>query len=277
MQQRGLEHEKAYVESLLSKGLEVADLSHEPEESASEATWAAMQGGAQVIVQASLGNGDWRGRADVLLRVEQPEQPSRLGNWSYEVVDCKLALETKAETILQLCLYSDLLNELQGLRPEFFHVIRPNVGFDPESFRLSGFAAYYRVVKGSLENAVKVVSSETYPEPVSHCDICRWWKECDTRRRQDDHLSFVAGASRLQRKELMVQGIRTLERLAKLPLPIPFKPSRGAPESYARIREQARIQLEARTEGRLKFELLRLRVPNRCDNGFILDSPPSIA
>jgi uncharacterized protein len=215
-----------------------------------------MKGGAQAIVQASLGSGDWRGRADVLLRVEQPQQPSRLGNWSYEAVDCKLALETKAETILQLCLYSDLLTELQGLRPEFFHVIRPNVGFDPESFRLSAFAAYYRAVKRSLENAVKVVP-ETYPEPVSHCDICRWWKECDKRRRDDDHLSFVAGASRLQRRELILQGIHTLEGLAKLPLPIPFKPSHGAPEGYVRIREQARIQLEARSEARLKFELLR--------------------
>lgn len=46
--------------------------------------------------------------------------------------------------------------------------------------------------------------------------------------------------------------------LAKLSLPIPFNPSRGAGESYTRIREQARIQLEARTEGQLKFELLRL-------------------
>src|SRR6516225_144564 len=137
MQQRGLEHEKAYVESLRSKGLAVVDLSHEPEESASEATWAAMKGGAQAIVQASLAGGDWRGRADVLLRVEQPEQPSLLGNWFYEVVDCKLALEPKAETILQLCLYSDLLTQLQGVQPEFFHVVRPHAGFEPESYRMS--------------------------------------------------------------------------------------------------------------------------------------------
>ena len=68
----------------------------------------------------------------------------------------------------------------------------------------------YRVVKRSLENAVKPGSGETYPEPVSHCDICRWWKECNTRRRRDDHLSFVAGASRLQRKELVLQDTTTL-------------------------------------------------------------------
>ena len=43
----------------------------------------------------------------------------------------------------------------------------------------------------------------------------------------------------------------------ELPLPIPFNPSRGAREGYTRIREQARIQLEARIEGKLKFESLR--------------------
>ncbi len=255
LQQRGFEHEKAYVYHLRSLGLSVVDLSGESEATAIEATLAAMQGRTDAIVQASLAGGDWRGRADVLLRVERP---SRLGNWSYEVSDCKLARETKAETILQLCLYSDLVAELQGTTPESFHVIRPNVGFAPESYRFSAFAAYYRTIKASLAAAVRAGSSGTYPEPVAHCDICRWWKECDFRRRRDDHLSFVAGASKLQRKELVIQGVPTLESLAKVPLPIPFKPARGAREGYTRIREQARLQLEARTEGHPKFESLSI-------------------
>jgi uncharacterized protein len=257
LQQRGSDHERAYIDDLRSRGLSIVDLSNEPEGRASEAAWAAMKSGAQAIVQASFTSGDWRGRADVLLRVEQPERPSRMGNWSYEVVDCKLARETKAETILQLCLYSELVAELQGIEPEFFHVVRPNVGLQLESYRLSAFAAYYRVVKVNLLGVVKAGSADTYPEPVSHCDICRWWKECDGQRRRDDHLSFVAGASKLQRKELTLQGVPTLESLAKLPLPIPFKPARGAREGYTRIREQARVQWEARTEGQLKFESLR--------------------
>ena len=112
-------------------------------------------------------------------------------------------------------------------------------------------------MKKSLQDAVRSGSGDTYPEPVSHCDICRYWKECDGQRRHDDHLCFVAGASRLQRKELTLQGVPRLELLARLPLPIPFNPSRGAREGYTRIREQARIQLEARVEGKLKFESLR--------------------
>jgi uncharacterized protein len=257
LQQRGLEHEKAYIDSLRAVGLSVVDLSNEPEATAIAATAAAMESGAQAIVQASLADGLWRGRADVLLRVEQPATPARFGPWSYEAVDCKLARETKAETVLQLCLYSQLIAELQGLEPEYFHVIRPNTGFEPETYHFASFAAYYRSVKLVLQNAVEFGAAGTYPEPVEHCDICRWWKECDTQRRRDDHLSFVAGASRLQRKELALRNVSTLGALARLPLPIPFRPSRGAVEGYARIREQARIQLESRTEGKLKFEFLQ--------------------
>jgi hypothetical protein len=45
-----------------------------------------MKSGVHAIVQAGLGSGDWRGRADVLLRVERLEKPSGLGHWSYELV-----------------------------------------------------------------------------------------------------------------------------------------------------------------------------------------------
>ena len=175
---------------------------------------------------------------------------------------------------------------MQGLEPEFFHVIRPNTGFEPESYRLASFAAYYRAVKRALQEAVEAGAGETYPEPVDHCDICRWWKECDGQRRRDDHLSFVAGASKLQRKELTLRDVPTLEALAKLPLPIPFNPSRGALEGYARIREQARIQFEARTEGKLKFELLqcepgegfsRLPAPSAGDIFLDLEGDPFVA
>jgi predicted RecB family nuclease len=278
LRQRGLEHERAYIDWLRAKGLSAIDLSNQPE----AATWAAMERGYSVIVQASLFSGIWRGRADVLLRVENP---SRAGGWSYEAVDCKLSRETKAETVLQLCLYSELIAELQGLEPEFLHVVRPNTNFAPESYRLASFAAYYRVVKQALWRAVEEDRDYTYPEPVDHCDICRWWKTCDGQRRGDDHISFVAGASKLQRKELAVQQVPTLAALAILPLPIPFVPARGAVEGYARIREQARIQLEARTEGRLKFEFLpcetgygffRLPSPSAGDIFFDIEGDPFV-
>ena len=41
-----------------------------------------------------------------------------------------------------------------------------------------------------------------------------------------------------------------------MPLPLQWKPERGSLESLTRVREQARVQLESRLAGELKFELL---------------------
>jgi len=234
-----------------------------------------MRQGVDVIYQGCLRQGSWGGRPDLLRRVERP---SGLGPWSYEVIDCKLASETKAETILQLCLYGELLGDLQGAEPEQFHVIRPATQFVPESYRTAAFSAYYRAVKRSFEAAVQGPAPATYPEPVNHCEMCRWWKRCDTQRRRDDHLSLVAGATKAHRKELLQQNVETLATLAAVPLPIPFRPSRGARESYTRIREQARVQLDARLSGERRFELLAVeaakglaRLPEPSDGDLFLD------
>ena len=120
LQQRGLEHEGAYIESLRSRGYAIVDLSKELNENAREQTLAAMMSGAAVIVQGSFSQGAWRGRSDALLRVEQTEKRSVFGNWSYEVVDCKLARNTKAETILQLCLYTRSFSPRSRLRSGIF-------------------------------------------------------------------------------------------------------------------------------------------------------------
>jgi predicted RecB family nuclease len=261
LQERGLEHERAYVQSLRDQGLTVVDLSHVHEGNAVQATRNELARGTDVIVQGRLAADRWQGRPDVMLRVPKP---SRLGGWSYEVVDCKLARETKAETILQLSLYSALLGQEQGLEPEFLHVIKPGANFQPESWRVASYAAYFRVVMRSLMAAVGLFGTpdDTQPDPASHCDICRWWRRCDGQLRGQDSIAFVAGSSKLQRKELATHNIVTLEQLARVPLPIPFNPDRGSRESYLKIREQARIQLDGRTAAAPRYELLHFSAGN---------------
>ena len=70
-----------------------------------------MKSGVDVIAQAYLNDRGWHGYADALKKVNSP---SKLGDWSYEVVDTKLARETKGGSILQLCLYSELVEKIQG-------------------------------------------------------------------------------------------------------------------------------------------------------------------
>ncbi|MBM0108657.1 TM0106 family RecB-like putative nuclease [Steroidobacter sp. S1-65] len=255
--ERGAAHERAYVEHLRARGSNVVAIEGIGVAPAQvEQTLAAMRAGAEVIVQGAFLRGSWSGRADVLIRVPLP---SALGDWSYEVVDTKLARETKGGTVLQLCLYSDLLATAQGRQPEQMHVVIPGCGFEPVSYRVAAYAAYYRHVRTALEDSLKTqIPEATYPHPKEHCDICRWRSECDARRRRDDHLCLVAGISASQIGELNRHDVRTLADLARLPLPMPWKPERGLPQSYERTREQARVQWEARKAGKPIYETLPL-------------------
>ena len=173
------------------------------------------------------------------------------------MIDTKLARETKAGTVLQLCLYSDLLTAAQGTVPEYMHVVAPWSDFEPQQYRFTDYAAYFRKVQHALRQSLEdQETEETYPDPKEHCNICRWREKCGKRRRDDDHLCLVAGISKLQINELKQRGIATVQDLAALPLPLAWKPDRGAVNSYGRVREQARIQVEARQGGKGKFELL---------------------
>jgi uncharacterized protein len=253
--QRGALHEEAYVEHLKTNGFSATVIDGVGVDSSAVAkTLEAMKAGAQIIVQGALQAAHWTGRADVLRRVEKP---SALGSWSYEVVDSKLARETKGSTVLQICLYSELVAATQKLVPEFAYVVVPGSNFQPEEFRVSDYAAYYRRVKGSLERAVTSQTVfESYPDPNPHCDVCRWRVHCEEKRRTDDHPCLVAGIYKSQINELKRHDITTMASLAAVPLPLTWKPDRGAVQSYEKIREQARIQIEGRVKGRVVHEAL---------------------
>ncbi len=255
-QLQGLAHERAYVDFLRARGRGVVDL-RDGESDLAARTIESMRQGAEVIVQARLEGGRWAGWADLLERVERP---SALGGWSYEVADTKLAQGTTAGTVLQLCLYTDLLKEIQGAQPERMHVVKPGDPFERESFRYADFAAYFRLIRRRLEGVVNGPTEElyraTYPEPCAHCDVCDWWKLCGDKRRSDDHLSLVAGMGAAQADEFVRQGRRTLTELADAARALDERPATGSRETYDRLQGQARVQLERRRTGELVAELL---------------------
>jgi uncharacterized protein len=261
LRRRGAEHEQRYVESLKSEGLSVSDIStvEDPAQRAT-ATMGAMRSGADVIVQGALRDGLWLGRPDVMRRVDRP---SALGQWSYEIADTKLARETRAGTILQLGLYSEMLRVAQGVSPEHFHVVTPDAIAPMQTYRVDDYAAYFRLVRERMLASVALgferLGAENYPDPVQHCDVCRWDATCSKRRRADDHLSLVAGITRIQRRELEERAVTTLTSLATLPVPLPFSPARGSVETYVRVRDQARLQLASRDRTPPLHELLHVQ------------------
>lgn len=251
IQQKGLEHEQAYVEHLKSQGLNVCEL----EGHSIDETKAAISKGYDIITQARFEKDGWVGIADILRKV--PGE-SKLGEYYYEVEDTKLARETKAGTVLQLCLYSEFLGELQGRIPEYMFVVKPGSDFPKDIFRFPEFEAYFRFVKSRFHQVILAEPVPTYPLPVAKCDTCRWWKDCNTKWHMDDHLCLIAGVRSHQTKELEQQGISSLEIYAQEQKPFRRVPEQGNEETYKKIHEQAKIQLKGRKEKKKLHNLLPL-------------------
>src|SRR5258708_16310225 len=176
-------------------------------------TRKALYSGAGVVYQGTLEDGTWGGRSDFLVKVDKP---SALGSWSYEVVETKLARSAKANALLQLCFYSDILAKIQNVVPQRMHVVLGDSKV--ESFAVARYIAYFRKVRNDFLNAGQAPAN-TYPEPAELCRVCTWFPVCDKQRHIDDHLSLVAGITRNQRKHLVERDIQTLEALGNLKLP----------------------------------------------------------
>jgi len=270
--QRGQQHEQRFLEGLRMDhdGLAVVEIRADDDrdlpalerlERGRAATLDAMRDGVDVIYQAVLFDGRRQGYADFLRRVEAP---STLGAWSYEVWDTKLARHPKASAVLQLSLYSDMVGAMQGRAPELMHLALGGVEAETATFRVSDFAAYYRLVAARFEEhlareaAADVASIPTAPEPTDHCAVCRWSRRCSDELRAADDLSRVAGLSSRQRRGLLEIGIPTRTALASVTLPLPSKVPGASPAALERIHEQARVQVEGDRRKAPYFERIPL-------------------
>ena len=139
----------------------------------------AMLDGYEIIFQATLRDGCLIGHADFLRKVPRP---SELGNWSYEVLDTKLARITKAKFIIQLGFYSALLGKAQGQPPLQMHVI---LGDRTEAaYRCADYARYLNFVTQRFLDRVTSNALETYPVPCEKCDLCKWSGLCEAQAPQ---------------------------------------------------------------------------------------------
>ena len=254
--QRGKLHEARFLESLRAEGVTVTEIESNQALSLAQrlargrdATLAAMRAGAGAIYQAVLFDGRRLGYADFLRRVESP---SELGAWSYEVWDTKLARHAKASAVLQICMYSDMLGAIQGRQPTEMHLALGGVQGERVSFRVADYAAYYRLVASEFEAMLRqdpVFPLATAPEPVEHCEVCRWSLECKTQWRAQDDLSLVAGLTSRQRRALNSIAVTTRTGLGEPAKPLPKQVDGIGPDALKRVQAQANIQVRGERAG----------------------------
>lgn len=272
VQDTGHAHEAAYLATLpevveISKGGSL--------ESAAAATAAAMREGAAIIYQATFFDAPWHGFADFLRRVGTP---SALGGWSYEAVDTKLARSAKPSHVLQLGLYSDLIAQVQGVRPHAMHVVLGD-GRE-ETFRAHEFRHTLDVAKRRYLDFVGGGAQGSVGEPNASCGLCAWRDVCDAEWEANDHLSRVAGIQAGQIAKLRAAGITTVADLATTPAGT--KVLKLAPDTFERLRDQAAMQVARRSGAPLAKPLpvepargfARLPAPHPADLFFDLEGDP---
>ncbi len=278
IQDKGFAHEADYLATLRARPGRLVELSNKGKFADNLAkTQAAMVEGADIIFQASLAQGPFMGYADFLMRVETP---SKLGAWSYEVADTKLAHRAKPKFMIQLAHYSELLALAQGKAPEHMHLVLGNR--TERAFRMADYTHYYRRLRQRFD-AFLAERPATTPEKCDHCSLCDWRERCAAEWEAKDHLNRVANMGKVQIKRLRQQGIDTLAQLATMPSDARV-PSMQA-ETVVKLRSQAALQLKKEKTGKDQIELLprspgkstgfdRLPVPDKGDLFFDMEGDP---
>jgi predicted RecB family nuclease len=250
--EKGDLHEARYLEYLRAQGKQVVEIELPKQAGAFAAahakTVAAMREGTEIIYQATFTRNGWRGRADFLVRVDEP---SDLGEWSYEPHDAKLARSAKPAAVLQLAWYANEIAAIQGRRPDRLYVVLGTQ--EVEAYRPADVDAYLRVAEQRLRRHVEQ-RPETYPWPCDHCSRCEFVSVCRQRWIDDDHLTRVASIRRDQIGKLATVDVTTLTGLAESP--IGLKVRRLAATTLETIRDQAALQLDRHQTGEIRYHLL---------------------
>lgn len=274
---KGFEHEHDCLGKFWASGkqVEIIDAKATLDERLNQ-TRAAMHRGAEVIYQGAVTHDGWLGISDFLTRV--PAQ-TRLGDFGYEVADAKLSRSAKPKYLVQLCVYSRLLEQEQGGLPEYVHLLLGD-GSTP-SFAPKDFLYYSDLAQNRLRAFIDVLPALSSAEPCGRCTVCHWNERCRAEWEATDHLSLVANITRLQIAKLRADGIDSVHALAAAPERV-----RGMqPETLAKLKQQARLQHFKRSTGEDRYELLppvdgkgfaRLPKPDRGDLFFDMEGDPLI-
>ena len=110
---KGNEHEKIVFNELKKKFKNITDIKNKKisrEEKISE-TLKAMKEGVDLIYGGFLNYNEWMGEFDFLIK--DPTIKTEFGSYGYEIVDAKNTTKPKADHIVQLGMYSLMLEHHQ--------------------------------------------------------------------------------------------------------------------------------------------------------------------
>ncbi len=173
-----------------------------------EKTLQLMQEGQDRIYQAVLLHDNLLGIPDFLERVDLP---SNLGNHSYRPVDVKISESAKPEHIAQLAFYGVLIEQIQGVLPEYGALIlvdcaRVTINLTHHADEvLEALDTISQIKEGHRE----------LPTRSSECGLCPWHDYCLPMLYAVQDISLIDGLGREKKKALLSSRFTDIEAIAK--------------------------------------------------------------
>ena len=251
--EKGLIHEKDYFNELSKKYKKIKNikkLKDLPKEEKIKETIQALKNGYELVYGGWLASGNWRGELD-FLEINKTVK-SNFGDWSYEIIDTKNTSKVKKDHIYQISLYSFLLKEAQGILPKNFYILLKDK--KKEIVRIGEVYDIFLEQKLSFENFVKNDLNRKKLEKVSYCSFRDLQEFCEKEWINQKHLNQVLGNNKNNIKRLNEAGIKNFSELSKLD---PKKKIEGLKdETKIKLINQAKLQIDAHTEGVIKFKFI---------------------
>lgn len=196
--ERGVLHEEEYI-----KGEDVTVVSEPDIVKAAEETREYMQKGVLRIYQGVLISGRWRGRPDILQRVDGLSQ---LGDYHYIPLDIKSSHDIHTPQLLQLVFYALLLEDVQGVRPAHAGII--NIEHQIISAEIEkGLPRFREVLK-----AITALLDGKKPAPflTRQCSETPWFAECKREAEEKNDIALIYNIKKPALLALRKHGIKTV-------------------------------------------------------------------
>ncbi len=211
--EKGNQHEKNYLKELKKKYKKVLDLKKPDltrEEKISK-TIQAMKEGWEIIHGGWLKKDKWTGEFDFL--IINKELKSKFGDYSYEVIDTKYSNKPKPDHIIQLGMYTYMLENTQGVLPKRFTIVLKNMV--REDVQVNQVNEFFKIHRENYEKFVGNGVNKQRPEKCSFCNTCEWQEECEKIWIKEDNLNQIGGLTKVHLKKLLELKIDTATKLSK--------------------------------------------------------------
>ena len=148
------------------------------------------------------------GKTDFLVK---KKGKSKFGNYKYEILDAKLARRAKAEHIIQLACYEELLESFQGVSSDKVYLIFGDGKV--EGFDLKSFLSFYQALKDNFFSFHANFDPNNMPDPALYDNWGSYSEYAKNLIQQENNLSNITGIRKGQIKKFKAVGINTCEEL----------------------------------------------------------------